>query len=104
MLSYSILFMNKKLCRTKAFSRVLTNLLKQKPDIIKLNNFKKDLRILIIWDKFFTKKIYISDSKHKKNEHHRIPQIRIIHIQQFHLEKTKFEFMYQICRKTIFSI
>ena len=46
MLSYSVLIINKTLCRDEAFSEILTNLSKQKLATIKLNNLYKILRQL----------------------------------------------------------
>lgn len=44
MLIYSALFMDKKHGRAEVFSGILTNLPKQKLDIIKLNNLNKNLK------------------------------------------------------------
>ena len=42
-LSYPALFINKKLCIAETFSIVLTNLPKQKLEIINLNNLSKNV-------------------------------------------------------------
>ena len=44
MLIYSALFMDEKHGRAEVFSGILTNLPKQKLDIIKLNNLNKNLK------------------------------------------------------------
>ena len=50
MLSYSVLFVKKKLNRPEVFSKILTNGPKQKLAKIKLNALHKNLTI---WDNFF---------------------------------------------------
>ena len=43
MLSYPVLFINKKLYRAETFSRILTNFPTQKLEIIKLKNLNKNM-------------------------------------------------------------
>ena len=55
MISYSVLFINKKLRRAEAFSEILTNLPKQKLEVMKLNNLKNLVVTLINGTNFFKK-------------------------------------------------
>ena len=57
MLSYSALFIDKKFRRAEAFSGILTNLPKQKLDIIKQLE-QKSVTTLVIWEQFFQKEYF----------------------------------------------
>ena len=63
MLSYSILFCNKKLCRAEAFSGIVTNLRKQKLDSIKLKKLTKTCNNFDDWHQFFKKNIFSTKQK-----------------------------------------
>ena len=52
MLSYSVLFIDKKLRRAEGFSGVLINFPKQKMDIIKQLE-QKSVATSVIWEQFF---------------------------------------------------
>ena len=73
MLSYTLLFINKKLEIGVGFAGILINLSKQKVEIIRLNDLGQN----------FPKRV--SPTKNRKNKHHRIPHIRIGYIQNIFL-------------------
>ena len=66
MSSYSVLFINKKLCRAKTFSGILTNLPK-KLAAIKLINLNKSYKNFKNLEPIFPKRIFLVQNK--RNEH-----------------------------------
>ena len=73
MLFYSVLVINKELCRDELFSEILTNLSKQKLDIIQLNK----LNTCYSFDNLgpiFPKRIFPVQNR-KSKYRHQIPHI-----------------------------
>ena len=68
-LSYSVLFIWKKFCRAKAFSRILINLSKN-TGLKQISQLMQKLQTTsIIWEQFFQKGYNWSESKKKKMNH-----------------------------------